>query len=69
MKVLATDYQAFIYSWLFWVFIALWAFSLAVASRSYSLLAVHRLLIMVAPLVREQGPQGEWTSVAVAPGL
>ena len=41
-----------IYFWLCWVFVAV-CFSLGVASRSYSLVAVHGLLTVVAPLVVE----------------
>ena len=44
-------------------------FSLVAASRGYSLVTVHKLLIVVASLVVEPGLQGVQTSVAVARGL
>ena len=40
--------------WLHWVFVASGELCLVVASRGYSLVAVHRLLIVVASLVEEQ---------------
>ena len=41
----------FIYFWLCWVFVANAGFSLVEVSRGYSLIAVHRLLIVAASLV------------------
>ena len=41
--------------WLCWVFIAAWVFSLVAASRGYSLVAVSRLLIVVASIIAEHG--------------
>ena len=38
-----------------WVFVAVWVFSLVVASGGYSLITLHRLLIVVASLFSEQG--------------
>ena len=43
----------FIYFWLYWVFVTVHGLSLAVASRSYSLVAVHRLLIVGFSCCRE----------------
>ena len=40
-----------------WVFTAACGLSLFVGNTSYSLLAVHRLVIVVASLGAEQGPQ------------
>ena len=46
----------YLFIWLRWVFVAARGLSLVAASRGYSLLrAVHRLLIVVAPLVAEHG--------------
>ena len=45
----------FIYFWLYWVFIAVHGLSLVVASGVYSLVLVHRLLIVVASLIVEHG--------------
>ena len=44
--------------WLHWVFTAAFRLSLLVASGSYSLVAVHRLLNVVASPVAEHGLQG-----------
>ena len=44
-------------------------FSLVVMKRSYSLVAVHRLLVAVASLVVEHRLQGTWASAVPAPGL
>ena len=46
----------------------MWA-SLFAESRSYSLVAVCRLLIVVASLVAEHRPWDTWASVVAAPGL
>ena len=47
-----------------------WAgFSLAVATGGSPLVLVHGLLLAVASLVAEHGPEGTGTSVVVAPGL
>ena len=48
----------FIYLWLCWVFIAALRLSLVVASREYSSLQ-GRLLVLVAFLFLEHGPQSE----------
>ena len=48
----------FIYFWLRWVFVAVQGFSFVVASVGYFLVAVHRLLIVMAFLVAEHGLQG-----------
>ena len=45
----------FIYLRLHWVFVAAYGLSLAVASRSYSLVEVHRLLIVVASIAMDHG--------------
>ena len=45
----------FIYFWLCWVFVANAGFSLVEVSRGYSLIAVHRLLIVAASLVAKCG--------------
>ena len=44
-------------------------FILVVASRVCSLVAVHRLLLVVSSLVVEHGFQGMWALVVVAHGL
>ena len=44
------------YFWLCWVFIAMQELSLVAASGGYSLVTVHRLLIVVPSFVREPGP-------------
>ena len=59
----------FIYFCLLWVFSAAQAFSLVEVSRSYSVVAVHGLLIVVASLVAEHGLSGTLASVLVAPRL
>ena len=41
--------------WQYWVFVAARGLSLAVASRVYSLVAICRLLIVVASLVAKHG--------------
>ena len=46
---------AFIYFCLCWVFIAMWGISLVAAIGGYSLVAVCRLLIVMASLVAEHG--------------
>ena len=43
--------------------------SLVETSRSYSRVAGHRLLIVVASLVAEHGLQAVWASVVVGAGL
>ena len=43
--------------------------SLAVISRGLSLVAVHRLLISVAPLAEQHGLQGTWVSIVAASGF
>ena len=53
--VLSYHFFLFIYFWLLWVFSAARAFSLVEVSRSYSVVAVHGLLIVVASLVAERG--------------
>ena len=64
----------FLYLWLHSVFAAAWAFFL-VACRGYSVVAVHRLLIVVASLVAERGRAlgayalGPWAAVVAARGL
>ena len=57
----------FIYSWLHWVFsvvlgffIAAFRLCLVVVSRGYSLVAVPRLIIVVASLMVENGLYGTW---------
>ena len=44
-------------------------FSLVAVSRSFSLVAVHRLLIVVASLVAELSLSDTWASVIMAHGL
>ena len=44
-------------------------FSLAVESGSYSLVAVHGLLIAIASLVSKHRLEGEQASIAAAPRL
>ena len=56
-------------SCLWWVFLAACRLSLAATSRGYSLVAVHRLLTALAPLVEEHRLWGPWASGIVAPGL
>jgi len=41
-------FYLFIYFWLCWVFVAAPGLSLVVVSRGYSLVEMHRLLIVVA---------------------
>ena len=48
---------------------AVHSLSVAVESRGYSLLMLHRLLIVVASLVSEHRLYLSWVSVVVAPGL
>ena len=49
--------KTFIYLFLLhWVLVAVCRLSLVAVSRGYSLVAVHRLLIVVASLVAEHGP-------------
>ena len=43
----------FFYCWLHWVFVATDGVSLVAENRGYSLVAVHRLLFVVASLVVE----------------
>ena len=43
----------FIHLWLYWVLVAVWGLSLVVESRGFSLITVHRLLILMASLVAE----------------
>ena len=57
----------FIYFWLHWVFRVVLRFSVAalglclvMVSRGYSLVAVPRLLIVVASLMVENGLYGTW---------
>ena len=62
------------YFWLRWVFAAGCRLSVVVmrvggGSRSYSLVALRKMLIAVASLVTENGLQGPWASVVVARGL
>ena len=45
----------FIYFWLCWVFVVEWAFSLVAESRGSSLVAVCRLLVVLASLITEHG--------------
>ena len=52
--------------WLHWVFVAPCRLSLLVESWGYSLVVMHKLLIVVAFLVMEHVLQGTWASVAVA---
>jgi len=42
-----------IHLWLYWVLVAVWGLSLVVESRGFSLIAVHRLLILMASPVAE----------------
>ena len=42
-----------IHLWLYWVLVAVWGPSLGVESRGFSLIAVHRLLILMASPVEE----------------
>ena len=55
--------------WLHQVLVTLCGFSLVVASGGYSLGVVCRLLIAAASPVVEQGLQGTWASLVLAPGL
>ena len=52
MKILTLK---FIYFWLHWVFVAARGLSLASESRGYPLIAVHRLLIVVASPISDYG--------------
>ena len=58
-----------LFFFLCWVFIAAQGLSLVVGSEGYSLVAVLRLLTVVASLVAEHRLQGTWASVVVIPGL
>ena len=59
-------YQKYlIYFWLLWVFIATRRLSLAAAAGGYSLVALYKLLIVLAFLVIEHGLQGMQSSVVV----
>ena len=49
-------------SWLGWIFIAMHL----VAGVGQALVAMHRLLVVVASPVAEYGPYGAWASVAEA---
>ena len=51
MFILYIYIYIYIYLWLRWVFVASHGLSVVVASRSYSLVAVCRLLIAAASLV------------------
>ena len=44
----------YLYFWLHWVFVAACVLSLVAASRGYSLVVIHRLLVVVASLVAEK---------------
>ena len=59
----------FYYFWLCWVFVAVLGVSLVVVRRSYSLIAVHKLLIAVASLAAEHRLKGTQASAVVACGL
>ena len=59
----------FLLFWLRWVSAAAHRFSLVAASGSYSLVAVCRLLTVVAFLVAEHVLLGTWASVVVVYGL
>ena len=58
-------FYLFIYFWLCWVFVAAPGLSLVVVSRGYSLVEMHRLLIVVASRCKAQAP-GTPASVVAA---
>ena len=63
--------HAYIYTYLFllcWVFVSMHRLSLVAVSRGYTLVAVHRLLIVGASLVAEHRLWGAWASVAAPVG-